>query len=57
MALLKVGIPQTIDFFKKAINALDETCKAVGVFSDLRKTFDCVNHAIIIFDRLYSLKV
>lgn len=57
MALLKVGISQTLDFLKKAINALDETCKVVGVFLDLRKAFDCVNHTIIIFDRLYSLKV
>lgn len=57
MALLKVGIPQTFDFFKKAISALDETCKAVGVFLDLQKAFDCVNHTIIIVNRFYILKV
>lgn len=36
-----------VDFVTKAINAFDENVKAVGVFLDLQKTFDCLNYKIL----------
>lgn len=37
-----------IDFATKAINAFDENVKAVGVFLDLQKAFDCFNYKILL---------
>lgn len=36
-----------VDFITKAINALDENFKAVGVFLDLQKAFECLNYNIL----------
>lgn len=45
-----------VDFVTRAITALDSKYKAVGVFLDLQKAFDCVSHRML-FDRLYKLGV
>lgn len=36
-----------VDFVTKAINAFDENVKAVGVFLDFQKAFDCLNYKIL----------
>ena len=45
-----------IDFVTKTINALDQKYKTVGVFLDLQKAFDCLDHRIL-YTRLYNLGV
>lgn len=45
-----------IDFSSKVISALDNKYKAVGVFLDLQKAFNCLRHDIL-FDRLYNLGI
>lgn len=43
-----------VDFVTNSIDALNEKCKAFGVFIDLQKTFHCFNHTVL-SGKLYSL--
>lgn len=45
-----------VDFVSNAITALDEKEKTVGVFLDLQKAFDCLDHKTL-FERMYDLGV
>jgi hypothetical protein len=45
-----------VEFATNAITALDQKCKSIGIFLDLQKAFDCLDHKVL-FDRLYSLGV
>lgn len=45
-----------IDFIDKAVAALDKKFKTIGVFLDLQKAFDCLDHGKL-FNRLHRIGV